>query len=1372
MGCKLADIKNAEAIVDKYRSQQTGILQEYTYYNKMNTVGKIIETSNKILGTYLKYKPDGILTDSAVKMYMDMTKAYYSGAIDTKLKSMHNSNGAIDVPTIMSKGGELNLKLYDVETTSMTTAKASIQYEKDGKLYPTEVNLIDGVMEGRDGVELTVPLFKNFQETQVPEYLINDNVTTTMYSSENTVKDEGNVTKMVLEGPTKIFDVFNQFIQEDATTPSGWFVGKEGNLVQEFLQYQMDVLRKVEEAYNAMELGNITLDIVENHWQNTIGEVDVDTRQIKMNWNRAKHGARKSEVFLHETLHPIVHAALGKNRKLRKLLSDLRHNIDIDPDITYEIFLQGNENPTAQDIADAKDKYSYSIGSAAHPEEFFVYALTNEMVWYSIKDKTAQSKLIEYVLPNEKGEVHPMGKILNKILQAVNEVWNAMTGRTQKGTTIVTEALNTLLVQQYQLEQEHKKSQEAPTGALDKMDHKMKKAEQGITRMLKKADAKISKIWASKDPFLTKLNKIKIVEYVFRNGIIQYIYKSVTKRTTNKQWAHMYRLMRRAKAVIEGMSKKTEVAIRAKVSDLLDGVDEGSRKAITNVIFRTDLSSVLSIANGKKEVEEYINKVIDSKEATDKLIAEYKADIIKGLTEKSMMTKEEIDGIMAQLDGLGEYMVHKTTSVHNQQLNVNDILKGYYHGGGADHKALGAMTEPVKLSADMYVTLVALNNVDMHDRKMVSKLLKDGKKESINKLIVMYRNYMDDMIEASTTDGKQAIAKGYIEAPKSSKRFDLISKSKLDNKVRQSLGKIGILVGDVHESVGKINGVEYYKIVGADRNPGYKEGTIGIISSSIDGVSVKKMIYNTLMDTHVSKNKKQPDTKSITEHTELFMELLITKPEQARKVLQLEDNVTIIPVHNAQGAIVDYKIQQSRAEQLAYMEQEENIEDVLAYTFSRANKLVITKAQNKQTVREIIKYAKKHALNNPDDFIEIGEYTEEDELAGKKRTDANDRWDMIPAYTKQYIKKVTGQEKLVVEKDMVDDIFGYHKVTAGNMKLMNFDMKNHDIARDAIIATENGLREIAGYLKNLIVVLTPNVVVGNITSNSVVGSAHGIRPDIFADKFVKRWVELDDYQDMVARKLKYEIALKSGEDVKSDLKQITKRLEEHRFYRLVKDGQFMPIQEDIRTDAGMDGPLATWAKKKLGDTKAMSAIKPIYDIVYISKTTSLYNKMLKLTLYGDPVTKQIIIEKMIREKVEEKLGRKVPKMNFSQQLKQLTEDEINEVYDYVDQLLVQYGNVDNKYVDYGDNVLFIFFTKYLLRQLKAMYDMLIRKPIGLLGYKLGEAGLSVDIADPLDTYARNPIDSIMSRFMGDKITELLYPRIDDIIPDTSAAIQF
>ena len=1103
---------------------------------------------------------------------------------------------------------------------------------------------------------------------------------------------------------------------------------KSGTKLNEFEMLQKQVLDTYMETMTDLDTGNMSVDMFTNATEQTAGSINLKTRELKVRWNKASRLTSTSEVLLHEVNHAMSHHVFKANVQLRRLAEDLR-NTALDAGLDYKVFLDGIDKPTADEIEIAKMKYEYTFDKTANVEEFYAYATTNERVYNAIKNLEIKTPLIKD-MELEAGKKQPFRIVLNKLIKAVNEIWRMMSGRGVRGGQIIADMVTTIARLDAEMQQtkvrDSMQDETLSAYAASKMNELDEKVKPIVDKVTTWSD-KLQNMGAGK---LSKhIAKIPILNELMETGIAQYLWRTVTQDTTKDGVADMYMVFRHSKQVVEKHTADIRNGVKMYATELYKDVDERTKNSVTKLLLEADgaqfeVDDLKELLNDDTKIADEINSTIQ----------EIKSSMVSGKIDRETMS---------QIDGLAEYMVKGTASKVDQQMNAYNIAHGV-HIPEYDSKK---PRMPVEL-VDKLVSLKALQMTDdVHKTNIKQLLEQDNGKDIIEKTRNMYRGYIDSMREDATIDGYDPVPKGYTKPANGLLRYELVP----EDQIRAQQSVLMELVEN--KPYMRLDGQDYYLMTGKVKSVGFTEGAIGLISHTTEGIPVSALMRK--QNDILTKKKGRLTDQELRKRTDKIIES-IAKGET--RGLEMLEGKTLVPVYNHAKEIVDYRVQLNKLEQEIHLpDRETKLEDVLSSTFSRSVKTTLTASENKNVVDTIIKNSAQGVLENPDDYVLVEEYTEEDRLNGVKRERRHDRWNTLPDHTKDYIFKRTRNKGILIHKDFVELMTGEKDMTIGNFAAFGFEMKQHPVARARLMALESYIIELLGYLKQEMIVLNGSVLIGNQVSNAMVAMNHGINPIKYVKKFKERWQQLNDYNEKVQMLTQLEVEQKAGGKVDNKIAQLKKQLEGNIWDELVKDGQYTALVEDINVDAKMNGQLATMLNDQLGKSDFGKMIRNVRDALHIDRSGSFYATMLKTVHYGDAITRQIVKEEL-EAKAIARDG-------------ELTDKNKRQILNYLDQLLVNYGYIPNRWWGYADRVLGLLFMKYYLNQPKAIISVIRGNPTKTLLMQGAQKVTGLDFADPFNTYTNSGMDGLVYRWMLDDLPEhTMEPNWMHLMPNLSSAL--
>ena len=354
-----------------------------------------------------------------------------------------------------------------------------------------------------------------------------------------------------------------------------------------------------------------------------------------------------------------------------------------------------------------------------------------------------------------------------------------------------------------------------------------------------------------------------------------------------------------------------------------------------------------------------------------------------------------------------------------------------------------------------------------------------------------------------------------------------------------------------------------------------------------------------------------------------------------------------------------------------------------------------------------------------------------------KKSKTAEMWKIIPEYTRNYIKMKTGEHRLIVRTDMLNDVLGYKDFSLSDIEWIK---KNHPVLSRHILELESLWKNIVSKYKKIVVTLMGEVVFSNMFSNMMMAIQHGISPARFIQKIKEGWDTLDAYEKDSNLIVQLKVRKVAGEkELDGKIKALEEKLKRNPMHVFVQDGLFAPIVEDINagmyTDKNAVDRMIDKTMKRVPDK-----LKGVFDLLYVNDNTSLYATMLKLVQYSDIISRYAVHEALINKGMNNQ-----------------------EAMNYLDQLFVNYNYNENRYLKYMNDVGLVMFTKYFFRTPKALIQMASKYPTFTYGTQLLQTVTGLNVVDAADSYY-NPMVSFFARFQSpsDMISEVIDPNIQGI----------
>ena len=430
----------------------------------------------------------------------------------------------------------------------------------------------------------------------------------------------------------------------------------------------------------------------------------------------------------------------------------------------------------------------------------------------------------------------------------------------------------------------------------------------------------------------------------------------------------------------------------------------------------------------------------------------------------------------------------------------------------------------------------------------------------------------------------------------------------------------------------------------------------------------------------------------------------------------------LVPVLNANGKMVDYRYMMKESLRDEVLERNNDFAHLLGVMAGTTFDKTESREQNKQLSASLHEIYKKEFGSNPKKFVQVSAKSADPEL--------REIWDLLPSNTKMDIRKEWGGNAIWVPKEMILPLFGYRKATLSSL----FDKENKNKAeqvfteftawmveqyavhrkglrgvnaedyakRTALVVrrTEDMWEEVVREMKDIIVVKTGIVLLGNISSNVSLLVANGLNPVKALTLQAEGLRAVMDYQrDRNAlEQLKLRLDTQSAAGNMTKLVAERNRLEDaiarNPAKELIDAGLLPTIVDDVSLE---DDPysyrsnLTKWAEEKTAGLN--KHVVKAGRFIYMSKDTVMYQFLSKSTQYSDFVARYALYKHETSKKDA------VPKA---------------EALYNVSESFVNYDTPMPKTLQYLDDHGMMNFIKYFFSIQRVLAKLVKEKPIGVI----------------------------------------------------------
>jgi hypothetical protein len=366
--------------------------------------------------------------------------------------------------------------------------------------------------------------------------------------------------------------------------------------------------------------------------------------------------------------------------------------------------------------------------------------------------------------------------------------------------------------------------------------------------------------------------------------------------------------------------------------------------------------------------------------------------------------------------------------------------------------------------------------------------------------------------------------------------------------------------------------------------------------------------------------------------------------EDARKeMLELANEVKLPTMDGfnmqvVNGEIVNYGVSISKETMETSLKQKKRVDEIIGKMFAETQEKEMAQELNKKVWDEIIRdqtanYSRRGNMDYKKEYIEIGPNAKHDTDGAKEY--AQNVWDNLPQDIRTKINKL-GKDKqyIAVRRDLTDLYFGRRAPSLLRVKIPFMDVTAEDQLRkvgagfiaDGLMLAGELWQEMVALQKIDIVLRTPGVIIGNISSNINLAIALGQSPWAALTQTINMTKSTKQYLDneKKLRRLVLDYRLERNSDKKVGLKReidsIKNELQENPVYDLMKAGMFTTIMEDVNTrDLVQKSRLEEGAQKFT--QYIPKVIKDTASALWVTEDTKLFQALAMTVQYSDFVAR-------------------------------------------------------------------------------------------------------------------------------------------------------
>ena len=725
-------------------------------------------------------------------------------------------------------------------------------------------------------------------------------------------------------------------------------------------------------------------------------------------------------------------------------------------------------------------------------------------------------------------------------------------------------------------------------------------------------------------------------------------------------------------------------------------MDEDTKAAVTNVFLRTDMAALLDSMT--------MEDLMASMTNTSKMEAN-----IKDL-EQQLATQfpDYVNYFKQASRDLAYHMVTGKAVSEHLMLNAKNIASMF--GTSHAEKLTTAQTEAATKIIDQLVSLRAIQYTDGVEKTKAMKVFKEemARTDGGNGIAMLLNTHLKlqkESRERLFVTSEALMIKGYLpEITDPNVGVRIAQQSEAQDLLDQGYKQVGEAMVDPKD----YNQEERFLFVLEDG--GLNPHTTGIFSLS----SLQSRGTEVFMASHTHQQKVLGRVKVVTDR--MFTNTTGTDPRSMKKTYA-------VPILNPLGKTTEYRYMMQAQTRDAVLRRDNRFDKLLGTMAGQTLDKVVSAEQNANAVKALKDFYEADLNEHPDSYLRVGPTSTDPEL--------REIWNMLPLATRAEAIKVWGNDGMMVRNDMMDINFGYRKLSIAdlfeketpnaiehqfikltemalymyarhmeNMSMVDSERYKKRAAK-VIRRIERIWQEVVHEMKDIIVMKTGTVMIGNILSNVSLLMMNGVPfIDIVKTHRIAMTGALEfqrDQQELFGLKQQLATGQTRGKDseIKDTIKRLEDRMARNPVRELMEAGLMPSIVEDVAAEEDIYSYKTELVRK--AEQYASKLNPKVVDIgrtLYMAHDTDMYKWLNHVTQLSDFVARYTLYQYQTTKKNP---------MSKAEAIQNASDSFIN------------YDIPSHRKLQYLDDMGIFMFTKYFLRIQKVLLKLTREHPTRVLG---------------------------------------------------------
>lgn len=1051
------------------------------------------------------------------------------------------------------------------------------------------------------------------------------------------------------------------------------------------------------------------------------------------------HGIRMSsvEVYVHELVHNITRYAF-KNKPMLRRLARRMYETALKQGMDYTFFMNPDmkEGMTgyAEEVEAAKARFEHmSPSNNDYLDEFMAFGMTNAHFRKKLSELNLKPTKEDM---SKKTWLERIAQLMSDILDFVFMRWNNVS-KLDKGDEQLTKLMSVMAGIDGRKKSQIITSMETKfSGGTAKLNNVFSKFTDKTVGILSKglrntgvAGMKGLAITAE----MAKNDQLDILVDTFREfgnahgefnkgfaGVVNSVIIEGKGRTEKNGILHDIKRVFNAR--IDQVRKREMQAIKANLKNAFTRELSTTEQRTITWLVRTDLAA-LDTKFGWKKAKALVTNNVARKEMIDDLAKQIRTEF-----------PTEANYYLQQIAQLGHFMIHESGTDKAGVIKNAHLIATL--AGTSDHSPnIADLDKRVEL-IDTMTSVVALNKLGKRDLDMLTNLIND-QQDGMRYVVNNHKAFK--IISAENID-KHHIAKGYIEDINDQNISVRVATLEDKDELEAQGYTLGVKLKQDPTELLKKNDEDpadipdmYIYVADDGGMSRYNAGMVNLLSTAARGTNLYSVRKNA--------QDNSPALRSIEDLVNIQGAKMKARDRMLKGFVQPIAGSYTHPVFDTNGEIVDFAYLMSANTKDTILNRDLSIFEVMPKMVSTVNAKPKVAENNRLVVDALFEEWNTASAEEQQNFIAIS--------SNSPNPKYREIWYMFPNDMQQYIQEKYGADAFMISPENYDLAFGYRTYSLTEIlrkdpeartafeRFMNWAVLQWfgDTAAKRLRRVrrfENIIQELVKMGKDIWVIKSFVVTMANTMSNLVLLRMRGVPITRAIRDYAVAIRGANDFKRHTKEKLEIEGKLSYATNLTpSNRRRLQRRLDylnaelaNNPVKFMVDRGALQTIVEDVDTGEDADTVVKGYLreKSKKYTDRVPKRVRDAARTVLLMQGSKPYAFLRDAAQMSDFGARFALMNHQV----------KTGKMD--------SEEALGHAMD----IFIDYDLPTHKMIQYGNDMGFLFFTKYLIRIIKILYTTMRDFPAQVLGTLLLQNYFG-DVTDIYDT-GLNPLSRVGTVF--------------------------